>query len=395
MNLKKRYHRRSGVALLVAIVSVAILTIIVTEITYISRMRLLTASNQRDRVQAYWISRSGIGIYQLVLSANKELGKNQFIQQFVLGDSLWQMIPVLNTGLMRMLFVSEAPGESVSEESIESYKKEGRVSEEVSEASREGGLFSKRNFLDFEGDFSAEVLDTESKIDINQLSNSTGTIQESPVGQRLYALMGGEENDQWFLERNLDRWELIGNIKDWVDSDSYRSGGLGGQEDSLYINLDSPYMTKNAKFDSTDEIRLVEGWNDEVYDKFANKFTIWSNGKFNLNSFDEEMHRALIRASALSQPNESTLDLCFSGTSDSVINMWDVATFNNSNDYTSFIMNNCGIELDKSKITNITKTSNVFIVSSTGMVGTSSVTITTVLDYTSSAIAKTKYYRIE
>lgn len=395
MNLRQRQHRRSGVALLVAITSVAILTILVTEITYISRMRLLTASNQRDRVQAYWISRSGIGIYQLILSANKELGKNQFIQELGLGDSLWQMVPVLNTGLMRMLFVSEAPGESISEESIETFKQDGTVSEEITEESREGGIFNDRNFLDFEGDFSAEVQDTESKIDINQMSRDNGTIQESTSAQRLYALMGGEENDQWFLERNIDRWEIIGNIKDWVDADSYRSGGLGGQEDSLYINLDSPYMTKNAKFDSTDEVRLVDGWNGEVYDKFADKFTIWSNGKFNLNSFDEQMHRALIRASALSQPNDATLDMCFAGTEGSVLSVWDIASFNNANDYASFIMNNCGIELDKSKITNITKTSNVFVVTSTGMVGTSSVTITTVLDYTSSAIAKTKYYRIE
>ena len=80
---------------------------------------------------------------------------------------------------------------------------------------------------------------------------------------------------------------------------------------------------------------------------------------------------------------------------DSVISMWDIASFNNANDYASFILNNCGIELDKSKITNITKTSNVFVVTSTGLVGTSSVTITTILDYTSGSIGKTKYYRIE
>ena len=79
----------------------------VTEITYIARMRLMTASNQRDRVQAYWLAKSGTGIYQLILAANKQIGKNEFIQQFGLGDSLWQMVPSLNTGMMRMLFVSE------------------------------------------------------------------------------------------------------------------------------------------------------------------------------------------------------------------------------------------------------------------------------------------------
>ena len=44
MNLQTRQHRRSGVALLVAITTVAMLSIMVTEITYIARMRLMTAT---------------------------------------------------------------------------------------------------------------------------------------------------------------------------------------------------------------------------------------------------------------------------------------------------------------------------------------------------------------
>ena len=75
---------------------------------------------------------------------------------------------------------------------MESFKQDGRVSEDVMEQSREGGIFNDRNFLDFNGDFSAEVQDTESKIDISQMANENGTLQESPTAQRLFALMGGE-----------------------------------------------------------------------------------------------------------------------------------------------------------------------------------------------------------
>ena len=165
----------------------------------------------------------------------------------------------------------------------------------------------------------------ESKIDLNQLGSEGDILQDSPTASRLFSLMSGEENDQWFLERNLDRWELIGNLKDWIDQDTYRSGGLGGQEDSLYANEDPPYLSKNAKFDTTDEIRLVEGWNGELFEKFRDKLTIWSRGKFNLNSFDEEMHRALIRATSLSQPSDAQLDMCFAGTEGSVLSAWDVS----------------------------------------------------------------------
>jgi type II secretory pathway component PulK len=305
------------------------------------------------------------------------------------------MVPSINTGMMRMLFVADSSGSDVEEEDIESFKEDGMVSEKIAEESRSAGVFNDRNFLDFAGDFSAEISDMESKIDINQLGSEGDNLQESPTAARLFALMSGEENDQWFLERNIDRWEMIGNLKDWIDQDTYRSGGLGGQEDSLYANQDPPYLSKNAKFDTTDEIRLVEGWHGELFEKFGDKLTIWSRGKFNLNSFDEEMHRALIRAAALSQPSDASLDMCFAGSQDSVLSVWDIASFNNGKDYASFVLSNCGIELDSSKITNVTKQSSVFEIVSTGMVGTSTVTITTIMDFSASGIGKVKYIRIE
>lgn len=393
IDLRRRQKRRSGVALLVAITTIAILTVLVTEVTYIARMRLLTASNQRDRVQAYWLAKSGVGLYQLILAANKELGKNTFIQEFGLGDSLWQMVPAINTGMMRMLFVSDAPGEKVEEEDIEQFKQEGTVSEDVMDKSREGGLFSDRNFLDFPGDFSAEIVDMESKIDINQLGSEGDVLQDSATAQMLYSLMSGEENDQWFLDRNIDRWEIIGNLKDWIDADDYRSGGLGGQEDSLYQSYDPPYLTKNAKFDTTEEIRLVEGWEGEVWDKYGEKLTIWANGKTNLNSLDKDMHFGMIRAASTRALGDAELQMC-----------WDIigpmismglVSFNKAKDYTSSIQTNCQFELDHKNIKNTTKTSKVFEITSTGMVGTSSVTITMVMDFTRSSYGKTKYIRIE
>jgi general secretion pathway protein K len=390
-----RKHRRSGVAILTAVVTIAIMVTIVTEVTYLSRSKSLTAYNQRNQVQAYWIARSGINIYTLILAANKQIGSNSTIQDLGLGDSLWQMIPYLNTGLMRMLFASESGGD-VSDEAVDQFKEEGTINQEVSELTREGAgsVFNDRNFLDFEGDFAAELMDNESRIDINQL-NTDLPLQEIPVAQQIFALMNSEEADQWFLEQNIDRWEMIGNVKDWVDSDSIRSAGLGGYEDNLYNTLDPPYLTKNAPFDTLEEIRLVEGWSGELCDKYCDRLTIWSNGKYNLNSFDEEMHRATIRAASLSPINDSTLDACFAGNNDSILSVWDVAVFNNANDYVSFIKSNCGIELEKSRLSNMTSTSQVFTITSTGMVGTSSVTLQTVIDYSTKNTGSVKYWRIE
>ena len=48
--------------------------------------------------------------------------------------------------------------------------------------------------------------------------------------------------------------------------------------------------------------------------------------KFNLNSFDEVMHRATIRAAAITPINDATLDACFaSNVENSVLSVWDIA----------------------------------------------------------------------
>ena len=58
------------------------------------------------------------------------------------------------------------------------------------------------------------------------------------------------------IEMGVDPGEIswvIAQIKDWVDSDTYRSGRLGGYEDNLYNTLDPPYLSKNAPFDTLEE----------------------------------------------------------------------------------------------------------------------------------------------
>lgn len=84
-------NQRSGVALLVAITTMLVLTVLVSELSYVARVRFLIAYHQRDEAQAYWLARSGVNIYILLLSADKEIGTQ--IESFAgdLGfDSLWQ-----------------------------------------------------------------------------------------------------------------------------------------------------------------------------------------------------------------------------------------------------------------------------------------------------------------
>src|SRR5436305_2036024 len=62
-----------GVALLIAIISIAVLTAVAVDFAYNSRVDLQLAANQRDEVRAYYMAKSGIGLSRLLLKFQKQI----------------------------------------------------------------------------------------------------------------------------------------------------------------------------------------------------------------------------------------------------------------------------------------------------------------------------------
>jgi len=398
-----RQRRRSGIAILVVLATLMVLTVLVTEVTYTSRVTFLVSAHRRDRVQAEWLARSGANIYRLILVANKQLEKSglaEYAGMFGvnIGDALWQMVPVFNTGLLRMMMGSGGDIDDISEEDLEEFKKTGQVADAYTEGMGEG-LFSDRDFLDFDGDFSAEIKDHESRVGINGFSSESATvIQDSDTAQRLYALLSGDENDQWFHDRNLDRWELIGNLKDWVDADTVRSGGLGGFEDNLYntgTDLrgdEDGYLTKNAPFESLEELHLVAGWEGEVFDRYAEQITVFGAGKINVNTASEAVLSSTVRACATSIPGDTELANCMAQVDDYML----MASFQKGSEFAQYVLTTCGIEMEESCANNqLTNSSKTFTVSSTGLVGTSAVTLTVVYDFSRKSTGEVLHWRLD
>jgi len=393
---RRRRLRRSGVALLLVMTTIMILTVVVTELSYTARVRFLVASHEKERAQAYWISQTGINFYKLILTTNKQLEGNAMLSQSAsmfgvnLGDALWQMVPVFNTGILRMIFAGGGDVDDIEEEEIEEFGKTGKLSEETVEASREGGVFNDRNFLDFEGDFSAEVVDEDSRLNLSLLGNATGQAEESPIGQQLFGLMSGEEHDQWFRDKDIDRWEIIANLKDWVDQDANRSGRSGGYEDALYNNLDSPYLTKNAPLDTFDEIRLVEGWQDDVMERFGGQLTIHGMGKVNVNTAEDEVLIALIKAYVTPTPSDTECQRAIEQIREYML----LTNFKDGKDFAQYLTNQ-GYTVSEELAGQLGDSSKTFKITSTGMVGSSVVTTTAIIDYTQTNAGEVVYWRVD
>lgn len=389
--LRRRRSDRRGIAIIVVIGTIMFLTALVTDITFGARVRFLTAVHERDEAKAQWLALTGLNLYRLVLVADKQLANNSMFQSLGFGATLWQTIPYINTGLLRMFVASD--GGDMEEEDIQELATTGSVSEEIREESlEEGSRFGGRNFLDFDGDFMAEVKGEDCGINVNALS--TRSTDERPedtaAGKQILGLMTGEEHDQWLRERSLDKYDLLGNLADWVDADNIVASGKGGYEDDFYNNLASPYLAKNARFDSREEIRLVEGWQDEVFDRWGEQLTIYGSGKVNVSCADDVVLGGLIKAHLSYTPTDSQLEQILSD----LRSYMAMNTFSSASQFTQYLKDQ-GLQVDDSLTSDITLKTKVFTITSTATVGDATAKITAVLDFSSSSEGTVKYWRVD
>lgn len=83
--------------------------------------------------------------------------------------------------------------------------------------------------------------------------------------------------------------DVISAIIDWQDSDS-----AGDAEEDYYAFLEYPYQCKNDDFSVVEELLLVKGMTNELYEDIKEYITTYSNGKININTASEIVINALI-----------------------------------------------------------------------------------------------------
>ncbi|MBF0479843.1 MAG: general secretion pathway protein GspK [Candidatus Omnitrophica bacterium] len=67
----------------------------------------------------------------------------------------------------------------------------------------------------------------------------------------------------------------------------------GFYSEDYYQQLEYPYKVKHAEFETLDELRLLEGVTEEVYEKILPFVTIYGSGQININTAPKEILMAL------------------------------------------------------------------------------------------------------
>jgi type II secretory pathway component PulK len=271
--MTRRVKENRGVALMVVLTGIAVLTAFSTEFAYRSRVDIKVASNLEKRVQAYFHARSAMEIVRLVLTSQK------FVDQ-----------------------ATKAFGGGIGGRNFELWRFACKFAEIFSNASLNilgldlASLKDQPGIGVGQGGFYCKIEPEDARVNLN----ASGNVNERrSMFTKLYALLKGQVDPDYNGGDDRKAMELILNIMDWTDPDNDRTEldsngnfilGSGGDENAGYSKF--RYKAKNAKMDTVDEALLVEGMTDDIFCKLRDNFTVYNTEKININ----EAHPLLIRS---------------------------------------------------------------------------------------------------
>jgi len=157
-------------------------------------------------------------------------------------------------------------------------------------------ISGEKTFAVGDGECSITITEENSRLNVNLLKDKDGKLDRTRTEQllRLVDLLNREQDDLPHIG-----YSLVPSIIDWTDSDDevtnlrFIQHENMGAESSYYNRLHVPYSCKNALLDTTEELLLVKGIKQEVYERICDYVTVYGNGKVNINSASRQVIECL------------------------------------------------------------------------------------------------------
>lgn len=139
-----------------------------------------------------------------------------------------------------------------------------------------------------DGVISVGFEDMDGRLNVNRLVRGSGITQQadSVFKERFYGLL----NELGIV----DPEDLTAALIDWIDEDDVDHKDTQppwgqGAESNYYLQLETPYRCKNAPLDSLDELALVKGFTPEVIRSLAPHISTYGGPELNVNTASREV----------------------------------------------------------------------------------------------------------
>ena len=245
---------QKGIVLVIIVITIAILSTIVIDFIYSTRVSYEISANSSKDVQARHIAKSGVRVVRGVLRKKTP-----------------EDLPLLR-GMI---------GQAIS-----------------SENGADGWKLSITSFPIGEGNISLQVVDERSKVNLNALVDQRSGRVDFHVRTQLNELFR-------FLGVETDKADLfVASLVNWLDGAEPGSGndqepdGAGG---NYYAGLENPYYIKDGPLDSVEEIRMIEGMDKDFFFKVKDYLTVYpKDKKVNFSTASKAVIMATIKAAGVS-----------------------------------------------------------------------------------------------
>ncbi len=279
--------RQRGVALLLAVSAIAILTIFSLEFTYTSRVSVRTATYVEAEVEAHLHARAAVELAAMVI------GSTDIIESIInkYASMMGGRKPTINTSNYACEFVNAFCRGEMTLMGLQLVNLEGHPAV---------GL--KR------GSCGCTSTDDDGRVNINRVGDLN---QKQAVFDTLYKLLERNAGVTQVGDLDKDMAQLALNIIDWADKDQSKTdidpGSRklvegSGAEGGSYAR--GGLKVKDAPYDTTEEVRLVEGMTDQLWCKLKDQLTVYNTDKLNVNSAPIEVIKALVCKNLANPANE-------------------------------------------------------------------------------------------
>ena len=254
-----------GVALILALVSVVLITYLAKEVSEDVGIEFLVTASEVNRLKAYYAAQAGVELSLLRLyiykNAVKQYGEQLGSNRKML-DMIWQM---------PFTWPFRAPVDlgAIGNEALKEIENES---------------FMEAQFV--------TTLNSEgSKLDLNDLISPSKSVATNTRIQLIQILQQRlDQDDDWARDYENDSTrptaeELVNNIADWIDTDEESRNG--GDESSNYRDL-GPGFPPNQPFKTLDELRMVDGMSDALFNLYAPQVTVYGLKGLQVNFANKE-----------------------------------------------------------------------------------------------------------
>ena len=271
-----RRGKRSGVALLLVLTYIAVMSSTVLSGFLNSQVSYSVSANVRDDLKAYYKAKSALNLGQLMLTYQYELEQDEFFGQRLRKSNfqLYQIIDLLMAPFKTGIISVDVPN---ANHTVASYDLHSAGVDAMGDES---------------GDFHVKVEPEEGRLNLNRFHDK---VDKTDLYQ-LCMMMANTEYDSLFDVRNakgdrLSRMEVAGAIIDWVDGDGEKTfitnecelEESSGDEARLYMSQRKRYGIKNDKLTTLDELYEVAGFGDDLMEAFRDTLTVYPVDKINVN----------------------------------------------------------------------------------------------------------------